>query len=184
MGRYFCKQISLFRLDNRDVQRRNEVTRLVGAWGIKQVWHPHVRTWGLSETNVGYCFEKSVCDIVVTLWPPQWFGAHGIVPPFPLDYVSGVMQKFGKFSENKRMFKSDGHELLFHEHLQFSNRNGYCMDLTDCQQRLLAAFQVSSCRFVSLLCMLHAFFRRGTVPCACFTSNKTFPTSKRLLFWG
>jgi len=28
---------------------------------------------------------------------------------------------------------------------------------TDCQQRLLAAFQVSPCIFVSLLCLTHTF---------------------------
>ena len=111
------------------MQRRNEVTRFVGAWGKKQVWRPHVRTWGLSETNVGYCFEKSVCDIVVTFWPPQWFGAHGIVSPFPPWLRFWCYAKSEKFSENKRMFKSNGHDLLFHEHLQFSNTNCYCMDL-------------------------------------------------------
>jgi len=167
------------------VQRRNEVTRFVGAWGKKQVWRPHVRTWGLSETNVGYCFEKSVCDIVVTFWPPQWLGAHGIVPPF-LPWL-----RFWCYAKNRKIFRKQKnvqvrwswtsiswtsaifeHKLLLH---------GSC---TDCQQRLLAAFQVSSCRFVSLLYLLHAFFRRGPVSCACFTSNKTFPTSKRLLFWG
>ena len=32
-----------------------------------------------------YCMEESTCDIVETFRrPPQWFGARGIVPPFPL----------------------------------------------------------------------------------------------------
>jgi len=41
---------------------------------------------------------------------------------------------------------SERHELLFHEHLQFSNtiRHGSC---TDRQQMLQAAFQASSCSF-------------------------------------
>jgi len=30
------------------------VTRLDGARGKKQVWHPHVRTWALSEANLLY----------------------------------------------------------------------------------------------------------------------------------
>jgi len=30
------------------------VTRLDGTWGKKQVWRPHVRTWGLSEGNALY----------------------------------------------------------------------------------------------------------------------------------
>ena len=65
--------------------------------------------------------------------------------------------KIKTFSENKQIIKSERHE-----HLQFSNTisHGSC---ADCQQRLLAAFQVSSCSFVSLPCLPHAFLRRGPV---------------------
>jgi len=49
MGRYFCKQVSSFWLDNRDVQGRIDEVR----WRLGiQVWRPHVWTWGLSEANV------------------------------------------------------------------------------------------------------------------------------------
>ena len=49
------------------------ITRLDGARGKKQVWRPHVRTWGLSEANV---LHWSTCDIVRTFWrPPRSFGA-------------------------------------------------------------------------------------------------------------
>jgi len=44
------------------------LTWLRGAWGKKQVWRPHVRTWGLSE--VMYCNEESAYNIV-TFNPPQ-----------------------------------------------------------------------------------------------------------------
>jgi len=37
------------------------VTKLDCARGKKQVWRPHVRTWGLSEAN--YCIEESNCDV-------------------------------------------------------------------------------------------------------------------------
>jgi len=71
--------------------------------------------------------------------------------------------KMGQFSENKQIFKSERHELLFHEHLQFSNtiRHGSCID---CQQRLLLRyFRFLRVVFVSLLCLPHAFLRRGPV---------------------
>jgi len=59
-----------------------------GARGKKQVWRPHVWTWGLLEANVlywrmylWYCWDFST--------PPQWFGApvvtlrSGRVPLLP-----------------------------------------------------------------------------------------------------
>jgi len=49
MGKYFCKQISSFWLDNREAQGRNDEVR----WRLGiQVWCPHVWTWGLWEANV------------------------------------------------------------------------------------------------------------------------------------
>ena len=50
------------------------VTRLDGAGDKKQVWRPHVRTWGLSEEM--YCIE-----VLVTLL--GLFGAQGSVLPLP-----------------------------------------------------------------------------------------------------
>ena len=105
--------------------------------------------------------------LMTLLWrfgPRQWFGARRSVPRcHPSLRLWRYSIKIGKFLENKHIFKSERHELLFHEHLQFSSTilHGSC---TDCQQRLLAAFHLSSCTF---LCRFHAyptrFLRRGRV---------------------
>ena len=119
------------------------VTRLDGAWDKKKVWRPHIRTWGLWEANV--LFWKSAYGIV-SFGPPQWFGVRGIFPlPHSLRLWCYAI-KIGKCSENKQIFISERHELLFHKHLQFLNTilHGCC---TDCQPRLLAVIQVSSCSF-------------------------------------
>jgi len=134
------------------------VTRLDGAWVKKQVWRPHVRTWGLSEANVLFwkkCFSHC-CDYLAT-------SSDSVPGEFcPLASPSlrlwGYSIKIGKFSENKPIFKSERHELLFHEHLQFSNTiwHGSC---TYCQQRLMAAFHVSSCSFcVTIMPAPRVFF--------------------------
>ena len=65
------------------------VTRLDGARGIKQVWRPHVRTWGLSEANLLYWrnYLQPFCNFSAPQndsASPQWFGARGIVPPLLL----------------------------------------------------------------------------------------------------
>ena len=90
--------------------------------------------------------------------------------------------KIGKFSENKQIFKSERHQLLFYEHQQFSNTilglpHRAC---TDWQQRLLAAFQVSSCSFCVTSDPATRIFSAWTY--VCFANNKTFPTFKKLLF--
>jgi len=96
--------------------------------------------------------KKSVYDIVGTCWPPAVIPRPGIVPPFPSLCLWYYAIKIGKFSESEQISKSERHE-----HVQFSKtiRYGSC---TDSPQRLLAAFKVSSCSFVSLLCLLHALF--------------------------
>jgi len=115
---------------------------------------PHVRTWGFRKQM--YCFEKRAHDIVGTFWPPAVIRrprncAH--LPPSSL----ALRNENRKNSENKQIFNSESHE-----HLQFSKtiRHGSC---TDCQRRLLAAFQVSSGSFVSLPCLPHAYLRCGPV---------------------
>jgi len=126
-----------------------------------------------------YCFEKSAYDTVVTFWPPQWLGARGIVPPCsPSLRLSGYAIKTGKFSE-KFIFKSERHELLFHEHLQCSStiRHRSC---TNCQQNLLVAFQVSSCSFCVTSNPAPRVFSAWT--CVCFANMKIFPTFNELLF--
>ena len=51
------------------------VMRLDGTRGKKQVWRPHVRTCGLSETNV--LFKKSICDIVGIFSAPSVIRRRG-----------------------------------------------------------------------------------------------------------
>ena len=87
--------------------------------------------------------------------------------------------KIGKFSENKQIFKSERHELPFHEHLQFSNtiRHGSC---TDCQQRLLAEFHVSSCSFCVTTMPAPRAFSAWT--CAVFLIIKLFQHSTSYFF--
>jgi len=59
------------------------VTRIDGARGKKQLWRPHVRTWGLSEANVLY-WRKCLWHC----W--DFLGLHNhsapveLRPPFPL----------------------------------------------------------------------------------------------------
>jgi len=62
------------------------VTRLDGARGKKQVWRPHVRTWGFFEANVLYW--RKYFDIVGTFQQhppvirrPTVLSAREIVPP-------------------------------------------------------------------------------------------------------
>ena len=159
------------------------VTRLDGAWGKKQVWRPHVRTWRLSEANVGLLFWKNwlwhCCDFP----PPRSDSApKKLCPPDLSLRLWCYAIKIGKFSENKQIFKSERYQLLFHEHLQFSNTilglpHRAC---TDCQQRLLAAFQVSSCSFRVTSDPATRVFSSWTY--VCFANNKTFPTFNKLLF--
>jgi len=127
-----------------------------------------------------YCFEKNAYDTAVTLW------LHAVIRcPGICSLLSSALRlccyaiKIGKISENKQIFKSERHELLFHEHLQFSNaiRHGSC---TDCQQRLLTAFQASSCSFCVISMPTPHFFSAWI--CVCFADNKTFPTFNKLLF--
>jgi len=80
-----------------------------------------------------YCFEKSFYDIVVSVWPPAVIRRTGNCAPLtPSLHLWCYAIKTGKVSENIQNFKSERHELLFHEHLQFSNTilHGSC---TDCQ---------------------------------------------------
>ena len=58
------------------------VTRLDGTRGKRQVWRPYVRTWDLSEANVLY-WRKYLWHCWDFMAPSYWFGARGIVLPFP-----------------------------------------------------------------------------------------------------
>jgi len=114
---------------------------------------------------------------------PRSDSAYGQLFPLapPSLYPGWCAIKIGNFSENEQIFKSERHELLFQEHLQFSNtiRHGSC---TDCQQRLLAASQVFSCSFcVTARPAPHVL---SAWTCVCFANDKTLPTFKKLLFKG
>jgi len=133
------------------VQRRNEVR-----------WRAGQET-SLTSPCSNLSSFGSKCTLlkkVLMTWDflaPCSDSAPGNCAPCHPRYVIGVMQqKSQKFSKANN-FKSE-----HHEHLQFSKtiNDRSC---TDCQQRLLAAFQVSSCSFVSLLCLPNAFFQRGPV---------------------
>ena len=131
------------------VQGRNEV-----RWRLEHETSlpPHVRTWGLSEANVLF-WKKCSWRCWNFLAPRSDSAPRNRAPLPPSLRLWCYAMKIGKVSKSKQIFKSERHE-----HLQFSKtiRHGSC---TDWQQRLLAAFQVSSCSFVSLPCLPHAFFR-------------------------
>jgi len=178
MGRYFCKEISSFWLDNRDVQGRNEVRWRLGKETSLAPPCSNQRPFRSKCTVL----KKSAYVIVGTFWLSAVIRRSGNCAPLPPSLRLWCYAiKIGKFSENKHIFKSEHHELLFHEHLQFSNtiRHGSC---TDCQQRLLAAFQVFSCSFCVTSMPAPRVFSAWT--CVCFSNNKTFPTFNKLLFQG
>ena len=174
------QQISSFWLDNRDVQERSEVRRHLGKETSLAPLCSNLRSFGSK------CRPTVLKKVVMTLlWlfaPPQCFGAREIVPLDLSLRLWCYAIKFGKFSENKQIFKSERHWLLFHEHLQFWNTilglpHRAC---TDWQQRLLAAFQVSSRSFCVTSDPATRVFSAWTY--ACFANNKTFPTFNKLLF--
>ena len=148
MDRYFCKHISSFWLDNRDVQERHEV-----RWRLRKETSlappcSNLRAFGSKcRPTVLKNWLWHCCDFLPT---PRSDSAPEKLCPLNLSLRLWCYAiKIGKFSENKQIFKSERHQLLFHEHLQFSNTilglpHRAC---TDWQQRLLAAFQVSSCSF-------------------------------------
>jgi len=142
MGRYFCKQIlPIYLLDNHDVQGRNEVRWRLGQETSLAPPCSNLRSFGSKCTVL-----KQV--LVTLLWLFGPIGRPGNCDPlYPSFRLWCHAIKIGKFSENKQIFKSERHELLFHKHLQFSNtiRHG---SFTDCQQWLLAVFQVFLLKFL------------------------------------
>ena len=126
---------------------------------------------------------KKVFMTLLWLYAPVVIRRQRNCAPLPLSLrLWCYVIKLGKFSENKQIFRSERQELLFHEHLQFSNAvlglpHRAC---TDWQQRLLAAFQVSSCSF----CVTSNPAPRAVSAwtCVCFANNKTFLTFNKLLF--
>jgi len=74
-------------LDNRDVQRRNEVS---GAWGKKQVWRPMFEPEVFRKQM--YRIEESAYDIAVTFWSPAVIRRQEKCAVATPRYVSGVIQ--------------------------------------------------------------------------------------------
>jgi len=66
-----------------------DATRLDGARGKKQVWRPHVRTWGLSEANA---LHWSSCDIVRTFRRPAVIRRPGNCSPCPLSLRTWLLR--------------------------------------------------------------------------------------------
>jgi len=63
----FCMTCSVFGgLDKNQMHIGRGVTRLDGARRKKQVWRPHVRTWGFSEATV---FKKVLVTLLVRFGP-------------------------------------------------------------------------------------------------------------------
>jgi len=69
------------------------VTRLDGARGKKQIWRPHVRTWGLSEAIVlhwrrylWHCWAFSAPPAVIR-WPHSDSEPGELCPPCPPHYA-------------------------------------------------------------------------------------------------
>jgi len=75
------------------------IKSLDGARGKKQVWRPHVWTWGLSEANVLYwkkymphCWDLLALGAPRSHSAPRYcFGVGKIVTPCPLDTPLGAM---------------------------------------------------------------------------------------------
>ena len=178
MGRYFCKQISLFWLNNRDVQGRNEVR-----------WHPGVRKkFGqpMFEPEVFqkqmYCFEKCAYGIVVTFYLPAVIRRPGYCVPLPPLVTSLVLFsysiKIGKFSDNNKF--SSPNVMNFYSINVCSFRTQYRMDLAQTDNKgYWQHFKFLRVAFVSLLRLPHSFFSTWT--CACFSNNKTFTKFNKLL---
>jgi len=140
--------VNKFRHFSETIVMCRSVTRLDAHGGKNQVWRRRAPMYELEVFRKQmHCIEKSAYGTVVTFWLPAVIRCPGNCAPLsPSLRLWCYAVKIRKFSENKQIFKSNRHELLFQKHLQFSTaiQHGSC---TDCQQRLLAAFQVSSCSF-------------------------------------
>jgi len=135
------------------VQGRNEVRRRLEH---ETSLPPHVRTWGLSEANV--LFWKKVLMAFLKLFGHRSDSEPKNRAPYPTRYVSGVMQwKSENIPKANRFSSSNVMNIC-------NFRKQYGMDLAQTDNKgFLAAFQVSSCGFVSLPCLPHAFLRCGPV---------------------
>jgi len=107
MGRYFCKQISSFWLDNRDVQERNEVRWRPGKERSLAPPCANLRSFG---SKCRPTVLKKVVTTLLWLFAPCSDSAPAKL--FPLDLSLRLWCyaiKIGKFSENKQIFNSERH---------------------------------------------------------------------------
>jgi len=149
-----------------------EVTRLDGAWGKKQVWRPHVWTWGLSEANV--LFWKKCLWHCWDFLVPRSDSAPGDLFPLLPRYVSGVMQWKSENFPKANKFSSPNVMNICNFRIQ------YRLDLAQTANK----GYWRHFRFICVvLCHVYAsppsFFR---VVLCFFANNKTFRTFNKLLF--
>jgi len=151
MGRSFCKQISPFWLDNRDVQGRNDVRWRLGQETSLAPPCSNLRSFGSKCTILKIC----AYDSVVTFCPPQWFGARGIVAPCPPSLrLCCYAIKIGKFFRKQTNFqvRTSWTSIPWTSAISNTIRHGSC---ADCQQRLfLCHFYACPTRFFGVdLCL-------------------------------
>ena len=110
-----------------------------------------------------YCFEKNAYDVVTTFWATTVIWHRGIVPPCPLRYVSGFMQeKSENFSKINKF--SSPNVMNFYSMNICNFRTQYGIGLAQTANKgYWRHFRSLRVVFVSLLCLPHAFFRRGPV---------------------
>ena len=124
MGRYFCKQIWPFWLDNRDVQGCNEVGCCLGQETSLAPPCSNLRLFG-SKCTVS---KKVLMALLLLFGLPQWFGAWGIVPPCPHSLRPWWCSiKIVKFSENKQF--SSPNVMNFYSMTICNFQTQYGMDL-------------------------------------------------------
>ena len=143
IGRCFCKQISPFWLDNRDVQGRNEVRWRLGP---RNKFHAPMCEPEVSQKQM-YCFEKSAYDIVVTFWLPAAIRRPGNFAPLPLSLRLWCYSiKLGKFSENKKFSSPNVMNFYSMNICNFRTYSNTAWILHRLPTKL-PAFHVSSCSF-------------------------------------
>ena len=174
MGRYFCKQILPFWLDNLDVQGRNEVRWRLGKETSLAPPCLNLRSFGSKCTVL-----KKVLMTLLWLFKPRSDSA-------PRELLAPSLRlwrytiKIGKCSENNQISKSENHEIYSMNICNF--RTQYGMDLAQTADKgYWSHFVFFRIFFVSLLILPRVF---SGWTCVCFANNKTFPTFKKLLFWG
>ena len=135
------------------VQGRNEV-----RWRLEHETSlpPHVRTWGLSEANV--LFWKKVLMTFLELFGLRSDSAPGESCPLAPLVTSLVL-----CNENRKIFRKQTNFQVRTSWAFAIFENNKAWILHRLPRKVTAAFQVSSCSFVSLPCLPHAFFRCGLV---------------------